>query len=330
MSTLQSIKRAVKRTFSSRWGWRSLGPFLRKPGVIVLTYHRILGSDRTWEGLAVEAFAEQMRWLRDHCDPIGPDALVERAQRPSRLRPAVLVTFDDGYRDYHDLAYPVLERLGIPSVVFLATSLIDDGGMLWTDQVHAATLATRRERVKLPWSDAPPMALPDAAARIALGVQARAHLKTLPDAERRAAQASLLEALGAPPPGERQMLTWDEVRRTMKLTTYGGHSHTHPILSRLDADAADREIRTCKERIAAETGRAPTVFAYPNGRPSDYTPETQAILHRHGFRLAFATSEGIAGADSDWMAIKRLPSQAADLADFAWIAAGLMRDSASS
>ncbi|MDB4969228.1 MAG: polysaccharide deacetylase, partial [Myxococcales bacterium] len=319
---LRTLKRAVKRTFSSRWGWRSLGPIVRKRGVIVLMYHRILGADRSWDGLPVEKFAAQMRWVRDHCDPIGPEALVERAERPSRVRPAVLVTFDDGYRDYHDHAYPVLESLGIPAVVFLATSFLDEGGMLWTDEVHLAARNTRRDRVTLPWSDGPAIALPDAQARAALGQRARAHLKTLPDGERRTALASLLAALGDSPGKERQMLTWDEVRRTMKLTTYGGHSHTHPILSRLDADAAEREIRTCKERIAAETGRAPKTFAYPNGRPSDYTPETQQILRRHGFEVAFSTSEGIAGSDSDWMAVKRLPTEAADIPDFAWVAAG--------
>jgi len=51
-----------------------------------------------------------MQWLRAHCDPIGPDALVERSRSPRRTKPAVLVTFDDGYRSYHDLAYPVLKR----------------------------------------------------------------------------------------------------------------------------------------------------------------------------------------------------------------------------
>lgn len=326
MSPVATLKHAVKRGVSSRWGWRSVGALLRKPGVIVLTYHRILGEDRSWSGLPVERFASQMRWLREHCDPIAVDNLRDEAARPRRARPAVLVTFDDGYRDYHDLAYPVLESLGIPAVVFVVTSLLDEGGMMWTDQVQSASLAAKKDRVTLPWSGES-VALPDAAARAELGARARAHLKSIPDGERRAVIATLLHELGDPPPKDRQMLTWDEVRRTMKLTTFGGHSHTHPIMSRLTAADCDREVRLCKERIAAETGRAPSTFAYPNGRRTDYTPETQRILQRHGFATAFATSEGIAGPDSDWMAVKRLPAEAArDLPEFAWLAAGMGAD----
>ena len=325
MSAAAIAKRLVKQTVASAWGWRVTGAVLRKPGVIVLMYHRILGRDRTLFGLPVEAFTEQMRWVRRHCDPIGLDAFSERAQRPSRLRPAVLVTFDDGYRDYHDLAYPVLKDLGIPAVVFLATSFMDEGGMLWTDEVQWAALSTTQERVKLPWSDEPPIALHDRAAREALGERARTHLKTLPNADRRAAVQALRKALGDPPERDRQMLTWDEVRRTMDITRYGGHSHTHPIMSRLDAAEAETEVRTCRDRIAAETQQAPTSFAYPNGRPADYTPVTQAILRRNGFTVAFSTSEGIAGPDTDMMAVKRLPGDATDLADFVWLATGLSR-----
>jgi peptidoglycan/xylan/chitin deacetylase (PgdA/CDA1 family) len=326
VSATATLKRAVKRAVSSGMGWRAFGALLRPPGVIVLTYHRIRGSDGSFGGLPVDLFAAHMRWVRERCDPITPAELVARAERPNRLRPAVLVTFDDGYRDYHDLAYPVLESLSIPATVFLATSFMDEGGLMWTEEIQSAALATRRERVTLPWSGAT-VALPDAAARAALGDDARAHLKTLPDAERLALVGALLRELGDPPRGERQMLSWDEVRHASKLTIWGGHSHTHPIMSRLDAAAAEREIRTCKERIATETGRAPTTFAYPNGRRSDYTAETQAILRRHGFSLAFSTSEGIAGADSDWLAIKRLPAEAAhDLGALAWLACGFGSD----
>jgi peptidoglycan/xylan/chitin deacetylase (PgdA/CDA1 family) len=325
MISVQTVKRAVKRTFSSSLGWRWLGPLVRAPGVIVLTYHRIVGADRSLSGLPVESFAAQMRWVRDNCDPIEPEAMLERSRGPRSPRPAVLVTFDDGYRDYHDLAYPVLKELGVPALVFLATSFMDDGGMMWTDEVQWAALSTRRDGVKLPWSDQPAMPLGDDRARADLGEKARAHLKTLPDAQRRLALQELISVLGAPPPRARQMLTWDEVRQTMDVTRYGGHSHTHPILSRLDRESAEREIRTCRDRIAVETGRTPSTFAYPNGRPVDYTRETQEILRSHGFTMAFSTSEGIAGPDTDWMAVKRLPGDAIDVPDFVWLAAGLSR-----
>jgi peptidoglycan/xylan/chitin deacetylase (PgdA/CDA1 family) len=318
----RSLKRVVKQTVSSSWGWRLFGPLLRRPGVIVLMYHRILGADRSLVGTAVERFAAQMRWIAGNCEAIGPEELVERARRPSRLRPAVLITFDDGYRDYHDLAYPVLRELGLPALVFLATSFMDAGGTIWTDDLQWSLLATRRDHVRLPWRDGPPVPLPDTRARDELGKQACAHLKTLPEGERLAALSALFTELGELPRRERQMLTWEEVRRTSDLTRYGGHTHTHPILSRLGREDAEREIRTCRERITAETGRPPQYFAYPNGRPGDYTAETQEILRRNGFTVAFSTSEGIAGADSDWMAVKRLPSVDGDVPDFVWLSGG--------
>ena len=325
MTNLGDLKRLAKHAFASSLGWRVAGPLLRAPGVIVLMYHRINGPDRSMRGLPVEDFAAQMRWLRDNCDLIAPEAVMERAQRPTRLRPAVLITFDDGYRDYHDWAYPVLKQLGIPSLVFLATSFIDHGGMIWTEEVQSAALATRLPRVSLPWSDEPAVDLPDEPARAALGLRARTYLKTLPDADRQKAVQELFVALGMPPVRERQMLNWDEVRRTMDLTTYGGHTHTHPILSRLDRAGAEREIKTCRDRITQETGRAPTLFAYPNGTAADFTGETKELLQEAGFTVAFSTIEGIAGADSDWMAVKRLPGAGRDVPDFVWIAAGLAR-----
>ncbi len=318
-------KAAVKRTLASRWGWRLVGPLVRPTGVIVLMYHRIVDRDRSLGGVPLGAFIAQMRWIRAHCDPIAPETIADRARDGVRARPAVLVTFDDGYRDYHDLAHPVLRELGIPALVFLATCFLDEGGMMWTDTVEWAALSTRRDRVRLPWTEGAATALPDDAARAALGERARLHLKRLPDDERRAAMAALLDELGAPPARPREMLTWDEARRTMDVTRFGGHSHTHPILSRLDRAAAEREIRTCRDRIAAETGVVPTAFAYPNGRPEDYTAETQAILRGLGFTAAYATSEGIAGPKTDWMAVKRLPASGGDVADFAWIATSRSR-----
>ena len=318
------VKRSVKRAFASGPGWRFVAPLVREPGVIVLTYHRINGTDRSLEGISIDAFERHMRWIKDHCEVIEPGAIQEHASGRRRSRPAVVVSFDDGYKDYHDLAYPVLERLRIPAVVFLATSFMDQGGMIWTEEVQWTVNNARKARVTLPWSQET-VTLDGAASRTKLSTTIRRHLKTLPDTERRATLDVLVKELDAPPVRERQMLSWDEVRAASRYTRWGGHSHTHPILSRLTREAAEREIATCRDRIHAETGTAPTLFAYPNGQPADFTAETKEILQKNGFRIAFATTEGIAGPDSDWMAVKRLPSGEFDVPDFVWTASGMMR-----
>jgi hypothetical protein len=112
----RALKRGLKRMLASEAGWRSIGTLLRDRGVMVVTYHRVLGEDRRLSGISVEAFTAQMRWLREHCEPIAPADFVSRVGSPRSRRPPVLVTFDDGYRDYHDLAHPVLKALGIPAV----------------------------------------------------------------------------------------------------------------------------------------------------------------------------------------------------------------------
>ncbi|HVR02856.1 MAG TPA: polysaccharide deacetylase family protein [Polyangia bacterium] len=320
----KALKHAVKMVLASPVGWRTVGSMLRQPGVIVLTYHRVVGDEPSLPGVSVANFNEQMRWLRANCDPIGPDDLMARARAPRSGRPAVLVTFDDGYRSYHDLAYPALKQHGIPALVFLVTGLVDEPGMLWTDRVQWAALTTPLTSVSLPWLEGgTPFELADRHARKALSGAARAFLKTIPDALRVERVEDLVGTLGGSPPRERQMVTWDEVRRTMDLTTFGGHTHTHCILSRVDRAGATREIGICRDRIAAETGKTPTYFAYPNGASADFTPETREVLQAHGFEIAFSTNQGIAGADSDWMAVKRVPGINDDVPSFVWQAAGL-------
>ena len=151
--------------------------------------------------------------------------------------------------------------------------------MMWTDQVQWAALdATQGSR------DA---AVVDGEHAVALARRRRARRARRPrarapeDDPRRRAPRRVVERARCASSAtrrrdERQMLTWDEVRRTMKLTTYGGHSHTHPIMSRLD-----RRRRRARDRARARIASPPRpaarrrTFAYPNGRRTDYTPETQ-------------------------------------------------------
>lgn len=317
-------KKAIKSVLAHGPGWLLSAP-LRRSAVVVLMYHRITRPQDPFKGSDLDQFREQMRWLKQHCRPIAPEEYVEAVRRPSRLRPAVLVTFDDGYRDYHDNAYPVLHELKIPAVVFVATSFLDSNRLIWTDAVNWAFLRSTRAEVALPWAPQNLLRLGDENGRERGARIAKDFLKDQPDAERQQLQAQLFDALGVNPEdgsAGRQMLTWDEARATLEFTRYGGHTHTHPILSQLPFEAADEEIRLCRDQIQSRIGIPPRYFAYPNGRAQDFTEETKASLRRHGFELGFATIEGVNDANSDRYAIRRQPTAARNLADFAWLVAG--------
>ena len=317
------IKTIIKQLMASSGGWQGMGALMRPPGVRILMYHRI-GNSTLFPHLDTAIFKSQMQWLSRNCTIIAPGEISASCASPSVRRPPVLVTFDDGYRDYHDIAYPILKRLGIPSVVFLATDLIDNGGLVWTDIVYWAFHATTKESVILPWAD-DSIDLTDTNKRERAVSLSKRFLKGVGDAERRSYLDDLLDRLnvsGKYSALERQMLNWDEVRATMDITSYGGHTHTHPIMSRLNATELDAEISICRQRISAETGVESPYFAYPNGTSADFNEATRSALHKHGFTVAFSTIEGVNGKSPDSMALLRLPTAARTDADFAWLVAG--------
>jgi peptidoglycan/xylan/chitin deacetylase (PgdA/CDA1 family) len=89
---------------------------------IILTYHSVADGPSPLE-IPPAVFAEQMEWLKANTNvvPLGEivTALANHKSFPER---AVVLTFDDGFRDFHIAAAPVLLRLKLPAIVFLPTA----------------------------------------------------------------------------------------------------------------------------------------------------------------------------------------------------------------
>ena len=321
------LRRAARAAAASPLGW-GLRCHLVRTGVIVLTYHRIGTTDDGLAGLDESLFRAHMEWIRANCTLIAPDELRARAAGPSGRRPPALVTFDDGYRDYRERAYPILRELGIPALVFLTTAFIDEPDRLfWWESLTLALRRTHAHAVELPWERGVTRALSSPQDRVRLLRDAKAHLKSVSETEKREAHQDLLRRLDVVATdlrGPRRMLTWDDVRATRDLTVYGGHSHSHALLSKVDEDGLEAEVRGCRDRITAEIGDPPRYFAYPNGEPSDFTDAVKESLCRHGFDTAFTTIEGVVRADVDWMAVPRFPGHG-DVGCLVWGILGLTR-----
>jgi peptidoglycan/xylan/chitin deacetylase (PgdA/CDA1 family) len=72
-------------------------------------------------------YARQMRWLRDHgYRTMDLPEMLAAMQAGQDLSKTVVITFDDGYRDFYTDAMPVMKECGFTATIFLATDRVQD------------------------------------------------------------------------------------------------------------------------------------------------------------------------------------------------------------
>ncbi len=98
-------------------------------GLVVLLYHRVGGRSTSAVDLPLGLFSEQMEELAASRAVVSLDDALTMLASPDTPPgpPRVAITFDDGTGDFADVAVPVLERLGIPATLYLATAPIESG-----------------------------------------------------------------------------------------------------------------------------------------------------------------------------------------------------------
>jgi peptidoglycan/xylan/chitin deacetylase (PgdA/CDA1 family) len=100
--------------------------------VVVLCYHSI-HPDLPFASATPTLFREHLAWLSAHCDVVPLRAIPKLASAPTGERPTVAITFDDGYADNYDYAFPLLQEAGMVATIFLTTGLLaGDAGVVQT------------------------------------------------------------------------------------------------------------------------------------------------------------------------------------------------------
>ncbi|MDM8311722.1 Peptidoglycan/xylan/chitin deacetylase, PgdA/CDA1 family [Clostridium cadaveris] len=108
-------------------------------GIPVLYYHSI-GDDGNGDELVVptDKFKEQMKYLKDNnYHTLSIDEFYGYVKNGDKVpENAILITFDDGYKNNYENAYPVLKEYGFKATIFVITDMVDKVGLyLTTDQI---------------------------------------------------------------------------------------------------------------------------------------------------------------------------------------------------
>jgi len=297
---------------------RALAPFARGCGAIFM-FHQVRAAreDRFQPNAHLEITPDFLKFvvqrIREHgYEIVHLDEAIDLLKAGhGRTRYAVL-TFDDGYRDNLDIAYPVLKALGAPFTVFATSGFIDRTSELWW--VALERIIAKTDTLSFPQDGAdvglPCRSLEEKAACFAT-LSDRLVFETSEKDQRRIVRA-LSEKCGLDLEGlaEELMMSWEELRGLASdpLVSIGGHTHDHFALARLTADQARADILRGVDRLESELGTRPRHFAYPYGKERTVCDRDAAFLAEAGFASAVTTTPGVLNSSSarDLMRLPRI------------------------
>lgn len=117
----RSLSLPVRRARMRRLARRGVAPLMS------VFYHRVADQHPNAWTIGSDAFAEQLDYMRSRFEMIGLDELQRRVRQSSSPRPAIAVTFDDGYADNCRYALPRIMELGIPCTYFVTLGHVQSG-----------------------------------------------------------------------------------------------------------------------------------------------------------------------------------------------------------
>ena len=278
----------------------------------ILAYHRVNDdADMFFPGIPIKRFEQQMSFLAEHFTVCPLKELVQRMKDDDLPENAIAVTFDDGYRDNYLNAFPILKRYSVPATIFLATGVIGSERTLWHDQILAAFRGTRVSELAGFVPGNPSLSLASFKKKLEAQKQILEYLWSMNREERETAILRLRERLevveGKNAETSRLMLSWEEVSGMNRDgIQFGAHTVSHPILSKLTAEDARREICGSKRTIDEVLEGAVTTFAYPVGRRTDFTETTKTLVEEAGFCCGLSMVFGNNEVETDLYEMRRI------------------------
>lgn len=287
--------------------------------IYFIVYHSVSDCDFVPKELGLslspKRFRSHMKSLRRFYNVISHEHALDILSGDSSPIPrAVVVNFDDGYRDNWENAFPVLKEYGIPATVFLTTGLIGTNKRIWLNELyldfHRTTipslhfsneygehfeyqLSTKEDRRKALFS-----------VRHLLKNAGGPFRSELVDNLKK----QLNERVSGYDSNDLKMLSWEQINQMSHFDiSFGAHSVNHLILSNESPVVRVLEIRNSKTAIEEKTGKPVDIFAYPGNAGKGFDEQTKSAVLDSGFRACclFSTGTGFNRIGCDLLEINR-------------------------
>ncbi len=288
-----------------------------EPGSInIIAYHRVVNDIEKAERESIYGIVISADSFRRHCELLKKSFDVVSLRTATHFlestrtvaRPLTVITFDDGYLDFYEVAFPILNDLGLPATVFLPTAHIGTDKPLAHDRIywllktglaHPQTIINVLREARIT-----KIAENEVSRQNLLGLTNE--LVYLPHKIRDDLISRLEKALGPDAcqyPAEYRLLNWEQIREMeRKGISFGSHTSNHVVLPLENKETIQDELASSKAVMEAELGKRINTFAYPNGEFSD---EIRLAALAAGYDSAVTTENRLNLPGSDRLKLGR-------------------------
>jgi peptidoglycan/xylan/chitin deacetylase (PgdA/CDA1 family) len=229
-------------------------------------------------------------------DIVSLDEAARRLKDERAARPFACFTFDDGYRDNRDYAYPIFKARGLPFAIYVPSAYADGEGDLWWFVLEAAIRKVDRLDIVLDgalriFDTGTPEAKERAFSEIYWPLRARPE-RELRDTVRRIAEVAGYDSSKL---CRDLIMDWDELRALAAdpLVTIGAHTRHHYAIAKLPEEDARAEITESVKRIERELGRPCLHFSFPYGDACSAAERDFEIVRSAGLETAVTTHKDV-------------------------------------
>jgi peptidoglycan/xylan/chitin deacetylase (PgdA/CDA1 family) len=292
-------------------------PFLPN-GIYCFNYHRI-GDEKHSKfdpnvfSCTATQFEQHIIFFKKNFTVISVEELIDKIDKNQIIdRKYALITFDDGYIDNYNTAYPILKKHQIPAAFYIATDYLDNPHIPWWDEIAWIIRHTKASSVKLKnWTTAVDIS----SSNITQNVRSILRAVKLDKTRTMTDKITELEQVCQCKMSEEAhktslFINWQQAKEMVENGMHiGSHTLSHSILSHLTVLEQQHELSLSKEKIEQHLGIETTSIAYPVGGVDAFTKQTQTIAKQQGYKIAFSFIPGItmAFSESNKYQLPRLP-----------------------
>jgi len=258
------LKAAAFRLFEADWIANLKTRALAGSGALtILNLHRVSDDHAGgYVGMTPSLFDDLVAWLKQRFSIV---AFRDLATLAPNAKPPLILSFDDGYKDFIEVVVPILERHRVVANQNIVVNVVESGrppmNVEMQDFITAAPTALLRE---VPLPGLPQGA--DPSDRSGSGRIASRALKWRPIAEQKVIFAEMerqfLRFDGFRPT---KMMSVEDVREVAQASEIGVHSYEHASMASESDDYLREDVRRCREYFRDRLGFATTIYAFPNG-----------------------------------------------------------------